>query len=631
MFNASVNTPTGHHILGPCRALEFLNTSHSALLQKPNNDPWLNLGHINMSTPNRDSQLKIQDEGRLEELGYKQQLDRSWGCLHNCGACFSIISVITGITTLFSYGLNTGGPAIMSVGWIIVCFFTLLVCASMAEILSAIPISGGPYFWAYMLAPSQHAPFFAWITGWFNLIGQIAATTGIDFGLANLISTTASVSNGYEATAPRTLGILALILVSQVAVNLLSMHKLRYMIYTSIILNSFGVMCLLVAVLNGAPSHQSAGFVFGKFFDGTAENDGAEGWSVRASPAYVAVAGVLMSQYAFKGYDSSAHLCEETRRAVHDAPRGLLAAGVASICLGFFVIVALLFSIQDFDTVRKSPLPVLQILTDACGHRGGVVLMVLIMLCAWHCGLFNLTSNSRMMFAFARDGAIPHSLHMIDHRFKSPVRTIIFAATCSFLLALPILGSQVAFNGTTSIATISLYISYGIPIAMTLLFPRNFKRGAFTLGRASKPIALVSSLWISFIIIAFCLPTITPLRKRTLNYTPIAVGIVGNFAFGSWFLWARKWFTGRCRDHCRVCIRSLDFLGQEMVDRPHHNSHNPHRHVIDHFHPDGEWDHAALQRCGRESERFGDSDRGSDQKSQITMTREFELRQDQGV
>lgn len=26
---------------------------------------------------------------------------------------------------LFSYGLNTGGPAIMSVGWIIVCFFSM--------------------------------------------------------------------------------------------------------------------------------------------------------------------------------------------------------------------------------------------------------------------------------------------------------------------------------------------------------------------------------------------------------------------------------------------------------------------------------------------------------------------------
>jgi len=36
----------------------------------------------------------------------------------------------------------------------------------MAEILSAIPTSGGPYFWAYMLAPQEYAPFFAWTTGW---------------------------------------------------------------------------------------------------------------------------------------------------------------------------------------------------------------------------------------------------------------------------------------------------------------------------------------------------------------------------------------------------------------------------------------------------------------------------------
>lgn len=86
----------------------------------------------------------------------------------------------------------------------------------------------------------------------------------------------------------------------------------------------------------------------------------------------------------------SAHLCEETRRAVRDAPLGLLSASAASACLGFFVIVAMLFSIQDFDTVRENPLRIFQILTDACGRGGGLVLMVLIMLCVWHCGLFSL-------------------------------------------------------------------------------------------------------------------------------------------------------------------------------------------------------------------------------------------------
>jgi len=172
-----------------------------------------------------------------------------------------------------------------------------------------------------------------------------------------------------------------------------------------------------------------------------------------------------------------------------------------------------------------------------------------------------------MMFAFARDGGIPHRLHIIDRRFKSPMRTVLFGASCSFLLALPSLGSQVAFNGTTSIATIGLYISYGIPILLSLIWPRNFKRGPFNLGAGSRPIAIIAVLWICFITIVFCLPTVNPVTSQTLNYTAVAVCIVGIFAFGSWFLWARHWFTGRCRHHCRICIRQLDFLGEEMVYR----------------------------------------------------------------
>ena len=171
------------------------------------------------------------------------------------------------------------------------------------------------------------------------------------------------------------------------------------------------------------------------------------------------------------------------------------------------------------------------------------------------------------MFAFARDGGIPHRLHIIDGRFKSPVRTIWFGACCSFLLVLPSLGSEVALAGTTSIATIGLYISYGIPIAMTLIFPNNFKRGPFNLGRYGRYFAIVACLWISFITIIFCLPTVNPVTSQSLNYTPVALGTVTLFAFGSWLLWARQWFTGRCRHHCRICIRQLDFLGEEMVYR----------------------------------------------------------------
>jgi amino acid transporter len=55
----------------------------------------------------------------------------------------------------------------MSVGWIVVSFFTMAIALSMAEIVSAIPTAGGPYYWAAILAPPKHSAFASWITGWY--------------------------------------------------------------------------------------------------------------------------------------------------------------------------------------------------------------------------------------------------------------------------------------------------------------------------------------------------------------------------------------------------------------------------------------------------------------------------------
>lgn len=105
--------------------------------------PWLMLAMSKNSTEVRLLRLFAYSSNQLLILNLAD-----WGLLHNFGVSFSIISVITGITTLFEYGLSTGGPAVMTVGWIVVCFFTMFVGLSMAEITSAHPTSGGPYFWA---------------------------------------------------------------------------------------------------------------------------------------------------------------------------------------------------------------------------------------------------------------------------------------------------------------------------------------------------------------------------------------------------------------------------------------------------------------------------------------------------
>ncbi|KAL9033718.1 MAG: hypothetical protein Q9180_005798 [Flavoplaca navasiana] len=281
------------------------------------------------------SNMEAMDEHKLAEMGYRQDLKRDWSMLHNFGVSFSIIvsprtqpraypptRFPMTVNRLFQYGLNTGGPGVMSVGWIVVSFFTMFVGLGMAEIVSAVPTSGGPYFWAAILAPKSIAPFASWVTGWFNLLGQVAVTTGITFGLANLISTTATVGTSYEPTAGKTLGIYAAVLSSHGVINSFGVRTLRYLNNTSIILHSVGISCFCIAVLAKAPTHQSAKFVFSTFNDATG-GDGI-GWSVRASPAYVAAIGVLMSQYTITGFDASAHLSEETRNASWSAPLGVL-------------------------------------------------------------------------------------------------------------------------------------------------------------------------------------------------------------------------------------------------------------------------------------------------------------------
>ena len=434
----------------------------------------------------------------------------------------------------------------MSVGWIVVSFFTMFVGLGMAEIVSAIPSAGGPYFWAAILAPKKHAPFASWVTGWFNLLGQVAITTGITFGAATLITTLAEVK-GFVPTAGRTLGVYAALLFSHGMVNSFGVHILRYLNNTSIILHSLGVFSLAVACLAKAPHHQSAKFVFAKFYDGTGID--GPGWSVRASTAYVACCGILMSQYTITGFDASAHLSEETQNASWSAPIGVMTSIGVSFIFGFFLIVSLLFSIQNFDTTVNSTYsqPVLQIFIDIFGENGAIVLMTLVITCVWHCGLFSMTSNSRMMFAFSRDGALPSFFHKVDKRFRSPIRTIWLAATLSFLLAVPSLGSTVAFTAATSIATIGLYISYCLPIFIGLVNPSGFIHGPFNLRAFSRPVALVACMWVGFITVIFCLPQINPVNSQTLNYTPVCVGIIGLWCMVSWIFWARKWFRGPIR------------------------------------------------------------------------------------
>lgn len=179
----------------------------------------------------------------------------------------------------------------------------------------------------------------------------------------------------------------------------------------------------MITMAAKAPSHQTARFVFTEFNNST-------GWS---STAYVTIIGILQAQFTLTGYDSSAHMSEETKNAEISGPVGMVMAVIGknevyqlliimiiivSSVMGFCFILAFLFCMQDLDTTINSTtgFPVMQIMFDSVGDAGAVCLMVMLIIACWQCGFASVTANSRMIYAFSRDGAIPGSQywHVID-------------------------------------------------------------------------------------------------------------------------------------------------------------------------------------------------------------------------
>jgi amino acid transporter len=262
----------------------------------------------------------------------------------------------------------------------------------------------------------------------------------------------------------------------------------------------------------------------------------------------VAMLGLLLAQYTFTGYDASAHMTEETHDAAVSGPRGIVMSILVSLGAGWLLLIGLTFAIQSYQGSLDSAtaVPPAQIFIDAIGETGGKLLLVIVIGAQFFCGMSSVTANSRMIYAFARDGALPASntWHKLNKRTRTPTNAIWLAATGAFLLGLPYLWNYTAYAAVTSIAVIGLYIAYVLPTLLRLMQGDDFVPGPWSLGRWSRPIGIVAVLWVAFITVLFMLPQLSPVTRTSFNYTPVAVLVVLGFAGIWWVVSARHWFTG---------------------------------------------------------------------------------------
>jgi amino acid permease (GABA permease) len=489
-------------------------------------------------TPATGSDVLSDDERRLHQLGYAQELRRNMSGFSNFAVSFTIISILSGCLTLYGFGMNTGGPVMIVWGWPIVGILTLFVGLAMAEVCSSFPTAGGLYYWAARLAP-RNAAAWSWFTGWFNFLGQVAVTAGIDFGAAFFLNALLDLQFGFDTRPWHTIVLFAAILALHGLLNSFGVNLVAKLSDISVWWHIVGVLVIVGVLAFGPSRHQSASFVFGHFVNNT-------GWG---STFYVALLGLLLAQYTFTGFDASAHMTEETRSAATAGPRGIVMSIVVSLVAGWVLLIGVTFAIQSYDHAVAAPdtgVQPAQIFVDAVGFTTAKLLLLVVIGAQLFCGMSSVTANSRMIYAFSRDGALPASAfwHRINPRTRTPTNAIWLAAGGALVLGLPYLWNTTAYAAVTSIAVIGLYIAYVTPTFLRLRRGEEFQRGPWHLGRWSRPIGIIAVVWVVFITVLFMLPTVSPVTASSFNYTPIAVLAVLGFAGIWWLVSAKNWFTG---------------------------------------------------------------------------------------
>ena len=487
-----------------------------------------------------------KDRRMLHALGYAQELSRSMGGFSNFAISFTIISILSGTLTLYGTGLNYGGPVMEAYGWPVVSVFVIIVGLGMAEIASKYPTAGGLYYWASKMG----GPVWGWFTGWFNLIGQIAITAGIDYGAATFTDALLQLlwPGTFKGTQHEIVYVYAVILALHAVMNIFSVKLVAFLNDVSVWWHVAGVLIIVGFLIFKPSHHQSFNYVFGH----TINNSGfGHSWLW-----FVLLLGLLQAQYTYTGYDASAHMSEETKDASRSAARGVIGSIVVSAVFGYILALGVTFAIQNQGaTTGAGGFAVKQVFLDSLGSGAAKFVLFICVGAQFYCGMSSITSASRMMYAFSRDGAVPgHALWRRLNRERVPYMAAIAIAVLAFLCAFPAYfgtNGVVAYVAVTSIATIGLYIAYAIPIYLRLRMGDAWEPGEWTLGRHYKWIGWTAVIWVAFISILFILPTSpagVPWRSGftwvSFNYAIIAV--VGTLLLvgGWWVMSASKWFKG---------------------------------------------------------------------------------------
>ncbi|KAI9808499.1 MAG: hypothetical protein M1827_007204 [Pycnora praestabilis] len=494
-------------------------------------------------SPERVESLGDRDDHEMAYMGKKQQLKRNFGFMSMLGFTCTLMATWEGMTSVFLYGFENGGPGGLIYGFIICWIGSFAVVASLAELASMYPTAGGQYHWVSMLAPERFSNILSYVTGsWITVIGwQAACASGAYLGGTIIQGLLVLNYPSYDFHRWHgTLMFYAVILLALIVNTWMARHlpKLEGFILVVHIFGFFGVLIPLVYL---AP-HGNASEVFGTFL-----NEG--GWSSQGLSFFV---GIMTGVYSFGGTEGAVHMCEEIANASTVVPQTMIWTVVLNGILGFAMMIALLFCLGDIDQALKSPTgyPFIEIFYQATNSTGGATAMtsVIVILCI--VATFALLATaSRMMWAFARDNGLPFSRYLakVEPRTALPLYSIALSTLISLLLGLINIGSTAAFNAIVSLIIAATLISYGIPICL-LLIRRirgdQLRWGPWKLGRLGVVTNIIGLIYIFIATFFSFWPQTAQVDAVDMNWSVVVLGGVMILSMVFYFIYGRKQYKG---------------------------------------------------------------------------------------
>lgn len=501
----------------------------------------------------------INNQLALEELGYKQELERKYTYIDLFGIAFSVMSLLPSICAVFYQSTSAGASSAW--GWLFTSLLGILpVGLALSELGSAFPSASAVYLSAWTFAPEKYKDISAYCVCILDSISLTAGVCSIFASCAGQILSCAQVSNpDFVVTNGKKYGVYVAVILLGAGVGTLSGGIATRIQQISIFFNCFLLVLVFIALPIGT-SNKGIPFNKGKFIFGNVEN--YSNWSTGGNWILNALAPAA---WTIAGFDSPIHMAEEAIYQPRDLTKSVLldpkaspaafgvilsivSCGILGWCMLLCLYACMGPSVDDIMNSSFSSV-VTQIFMNSLGEKWTLAIMGLVSVGCFFMGVSLILATSRNFYAISRDRVLPPFaadwFAVVNKRTKTPVRAMYGTCLASLLFGLLIFQEQGAAS-LFSIAVCGFYMALIIPMALKLTYARSTHAvGPFYLGKTwSFIINLVAVGYQIFMIIIVLFPAVNKPNKQEMNYCIVCTFGILTLALISYALFQHKYFKG---------------------------------------------------------------------------------------